>query len=53
MQECSLQLEVVEFPFVVVFHFVVILTQKKNAYLENEFILRHRKYVKNISWIKS
>ena len=35
--------EVVEFPLVSFnsFHCVVILTHKKNAYLENKFILRH------------
>ena len=43
VQACFLLSEVVEFPLVSFnsFHCVVILTHKKNAYLENKFILRH------------
>ena len=43
VQAYSLLSEVVEFPLVSFnsFHCVVILTHKKNAYLENKFILRH------------
>ena len=43
VQACSLLSDVVEFPLVSFnsFHCVVILTHKKNAYLENKFILRH------------
>ena len=43
VQACFLLSKVVEFPLVSFnsFHCVVILTHKKNAYLENKFILRH------------
>ena len=37
----------------IVFLYSAVLTQKKDAYLENEFILCHCQYVKNICWSKS